>query len=346
MAARSVSLAEQVTEKLLCPVCLDLFRVPITLMCGHTCCKHCLNGIVKSDNARCPVCRGSMLLLPMMEKNIVLDQLVRLVRDVNPATVIAMNNVILHCTLASTHVPESYFCPPCEREYVFHSHVVSMSCFTSKLLVSAESVFNKDFLEILFGERAVLAQTVRIHEKKIYFNSSEVIGNTICNAVVGIAMDTVPHVLTEKWKLLYFCSCEKCDGEVCMLRRNAVLHKWHCDMQSYLEPKPTTPAIAQIPELWLLNNRHYQREYPSPVFYMHRLLQYSEPLRISICMGCEKVSINVCCYDFARYRTEIMALRVCLNYLYLWPLTIAFVLNPELADRVNARSEHNRLLRV
>ena len=53
MAAR-VSLSE---GDLLCPICCEVFSVPVQLKCGHNFCKVCLQKLWESKGCReCPVC--------------------------------------------------------------------------------------------------------------------------------------------------------------------------------------------------------------------------------------------------------------------------------------------------
>lgn len=62
MAAR---LAEVLSEESKCCVCLDTFREPRSLPCGHTFCTECLEGVLRQSNKRskrgremeCPTCR-------------------------------------------------------------------------------------------------------------------------------------------------------------------------------------------------------------------------------------------------------------------------------------------------
>ena len=40
-----------------CPICIDIFELPIVLCCGHTFCKKCLE-IHKENSNKCPICRN------------------------------------------------------------------------------------------------------------------------------------------------------------------------------------------------------------------------------------------------------------------------------------------------
>uniref|UniRef100_A0A8B9KP72 Uncharacterized protein n=1 Tax=Astyanax mexicanus TaxID=7994 RepID=A0A8B9KP72_ASTMX len=53
MASRSFS-----EEDFSCPVCCDIFKDPVLLLCSHSVCKECLNKFWETKGSReCPVCR-------------------------------------------------------------------------------------------------------------------------------------------------------------------------------------------------------------------------------------------------------------------------------------------------
>lgn len=77
-------------EKLVCSICLELFRVPVTLPCGHNFCKRCISDHWhKQEQAparaekgyRCPECRRGFEQHPDLEKNVTLCSVVELARD-------------------------------------------------------------------------------------------------------------------------------------------------------------------------------------------------------------------------------------------------------------------------
>ncbi|NXM36162.1 TRI65 protein, partial [Oxyruncus cristatus] len=82
--------SQKLEEKLVCSICLDLFRVPVTLPCGHNFCKRCISDHWhKRERApagaetgyTCPECRRDFERCPELEKNVTLYSVVELARD-------------------------------------------------------------------------------------------------------------------------------------------------------------------------------------------------------------------------------------------------------------------------
>ncbi|XP_039662115.1 nuclear factor 7, brain-like [Perca fluviatilis] len=58
-------MASRSEEDLCCPVCQDIFRDPVVLLCSHSFCKDCLKGWRREKQTReCPVCRKRSLSKP------------------------------------------------------------------------------------------------------------------------------------------------------------------------------------------------------------------------------------------------------------------------------------------
>uniref|UniRef100_A0A3P8X6T4 E3 ubiquitin/ISG15 ligase TRIM25-like n=1 Tax=Cynoglossus semilaevis TaxID=244447 RepID=A0A3P8X6T4_CYNSE len=67
-------------EKFCCSICLDLLNDPVTIPCGHSYCKVCIEGHWKTEDEKyiysCPQCRKTFRRRPDLEKNIMLADLV------------------------------------------------------------------------------------------------------------------------------------------------------------------------------------------------------------------------------------------------------------------------------
>ncbi|XP_043090308.1 tripartite motif-containing protein 16-like [Puntigrus tetrazona] len=67
-------------DELMCPVCLDLLKDPVTTSCGHSYCKSCITGCWDQEDQKrvysCPQCRQTFSTRPALSRNTMLTELV------------------------------------------------------------------------------------------------------------------------------------------------------------------------------------------------------------------------------------------------------------------------------
>ncbi|XP_060769679.1 E3 ubiquitin/ISG15 ligase TRIM25-like [Neoarius graeffei] len=77
MAEASISVAQ---DQFMCPVCLDLLKDAVTISCGHSFCKACINGCWDQEDQKgvysCPQCRDTFTTRPVLRRNNMLDEVV------------------------------------------------------------------------------------------------------------------------------------------------------------------------------------------------------------------------------------------------------------------------------
>uniref|UniRef100_A0A6I8NKB9 Tripartite motif containing 65 n=1 Tax=Ornithorhynchus anatinus TaxID=9258 RepID=A0A6I8NKB9_ORNAN len=69
-------------EQLVCPICLELYAEPVTLPCGHSCCRSCIEDhwARRGEVTDCPACRALFSRRPDLCKNVALCDVVEAVR--------------------------------------------------------------------------------------------------------------------------------------------------------------------------------------------------------------------------------------------------------------------------
>ncbi|XP_043941108.1 tripartite motif-containing protein 65 [Protopterus annectens] len=81
---------QKLEEKLSCAICLEVFKAPTTILCGHNFCMQCINDHWDKRNREetveikvydCPQCRKTIAERPALSKNIVLSEIVECVKS-------------------------------------------------------------------------------------------------------------------------------------------------------------------------------------------------------------------------------------------------------------------------
>ncbi|XP_060739752.1 tripartite motif-containing protein 16-like protein isoform X2 [Tachysurus vachellii] len=80
MAEASISVDQFSVDQFICPVCLDLLKDPVSLSCGHSFCKVCINDCWDQEDQSgvysCPQCRDTFTPRPVLRRNNMLAEVV------------------------------------------------------------------------------------------------------------------------------------------------------------------------------------------------------------------------------------------------------------------------------
>ncbi|XP_056405898.1 E3 ubiquitin/ISG15 ligase TRIM25-like [Hyla sarda] len=112
------------TDELRCPICLDIFTDPVTLLCGHNFCWKCIDQVLRkkvSGSFMCPQCRKRFRSRPVLTKNTNLSNIAERVRPAEHCSVI--------CNYCDFVTPATKTCLQCEtsmckRHLQYHNRSV------------------------------------------------------------------------------------------------------------------------------------------------------------------------------------------------------------------------------
>ncbi|KAG9469956.1 hypothetical protein GDO78_019254 [Eleutherodactylus coqui] len=102
-------------DELKCPICLEIYTDPVNLTCGHNYCRACIEHLldtqVESRAYNCPECRMTFLARPVLQRNIALCNIVKILSSANPEQSVSG----VHCTYCIYFtVPAVQSCLHCE----------------------------------------------------------------------------------------------------------------------------------------------------------------------------------------------------------------------------------------
>ncbi|KAI5614196.1 finTRIM family, member 14 [Silurus asotus] len=82
MAEASISVGQ---DQFICAVCLDLLKDPVSIPCGHSYCKVCINGCWNQEDMKsiysCPQCRETFTPRPVLRRNNMLAEVVEKLKE-------------------------------------------------------------------------------------------------------------------------------------------------------------------------------------------------------------------------------------------------------------------------
>ncbi|KAM9496029.1 E3 ubiquitin/ISG15 ligase TRIM25-like [Clarias gariepinus] len=155
MAEASISVDQLSVDQFICPVCLDLLKDPVTLPCGHSFCKVCINDCWDQEDQKgvysCPQCRDTFTPRPVLRRNNILAAVVEK----------------LHKTEIQAASPAHCYAKPGDVECDFctgRKHKAVKSCLTC--LASYCEIHVKPHLEVPALTKHILTEaSAKLQEK-------------------------------------------------------------------------------------------------------------------------------------------------------------------------------------
>ncbi|XP_076846340.1 E3 ubiquitin/ISG15 ligase TRIM25-like [Brachyhypopomus gauderio] len=138
-----------------CPVCLDLLKDPVTIPCGHSFCRGCINECWDQDDQKgsysCPQCRHSFTPRPVLNKNTMLAELTDKLRKTKLQDVAPVDSSV---------IPGDVECDVCTER----KHKAIKSCLTC-LLSFCEAHVQNHYESPVYKRHKLIEASMNLQEK-------------------------------------------------------------------------------------------------------------------------------------------------------------------------------------
>ncbi len=115
-----------IEQELVCSICLEILNQPVTLVCGHTFCKSCVQKLYYSTNKKCALCNTIIDFIPGI--NIVLNNIIN--SDRNPSDLIEQLNINMTDENMCKNICKEISIQTCLNDTMRDAHVSQKSATT------------------------------------------------------------------------------------------------------------------------------------------------------------------------------------------------------------------------
>ncbi|XP_011616838.2 tripartite motif-containing protein 65 isoform X1 [Takifugu rubripes] len=191
-------------SNLTCAICLERFKIPVTIPCGHTFCHTCISKYweSKSDKYQCPFCNTKFDTRPMLKRNVSMSGLAEAANSTTcRESLLRGNDGVKAMQLCDRHKrPLVYYCKQ-DRTPVCHECGIFDCKNHEKVLLETERENQELLLErksnevgklIKETEEKIISLTENISQTKVSFQQT--------STWVNIKFSSMIKVLDEKQK--------------------------------------------------------------------------------------------------------------------------------------------------